>query len=51
MPVFLKGRKGLVEAQKELARKNLECDRAVLELRFLSGDLGANYVDAKFWQD
>ena len=51
LPVFLKGRKGLVEAQKELARKNLECDRAVLELRFLSGDLGANYVDAKFWQD
>lgn len=48
--VFLEGRKGLVEAQRNAFLKTLDYDLAVLGLRHLSGDLGARYVDANSWQ-
>jgi outer membrane protein TolC len=49
--VFLAGRKGLVDAQRNASKKNLDYNLAVLGLRYLSGDLGANYVDTKSWQE
>jgi outer membrane protein TolC len=50
LAVFLEGRKGLVEAQRNTFLKTLDYDLAVLGLRHLSGDLGASYVDANTWQ-
>jgi outer membrane protein TolC len=49
--VFLAGRKSLVDAQRNVSLKNLDYNLAVLGLRYLSGDLGANYVDTKSWQE
>jgi outer membrane protein TolC len=51
LPVYLEGRKGLVEAQRNTFMKNLDYNLAVLWLRHLSGDLSANYVDAKSVQE
>jgi len=50
LAVYLDGRKGLVEAQKNAFLKTLDYDLAVVKLRQLSGDLDASYVDASSWQ-
>jgi outer membrane protein TolC len=50
LAVYLDGRKGLVEAQKNAFIKTLDYDLAVIKLRQLSGDLDASYVDASSWQ-
>lgn len=50
LSVFLEGRKVLMEAQKNTFLKIMDYDLAVLGLRHLSGELGANYVDEKSWQ-
>lgn len=50
LAVYLEGRKGLLEAQKNTILKALDYDLAVLGLRHFSGDLGASYVDASSWQ-
>lgn len=50
LSVYLDGRKGLMEAQKNSFLKALDYDLAVIKLRQLSGDLDATYVDASSWQ-
>lgn len=50
LAVYLEGRKGLVEAQRNAFLKTMDYDLAVLGLRHLSGDLGASYVDESSWQ-
>lgn len=50
LSVYLDGRKGLMEAQKNTFLKTLDYDLAVIKLRQLSGDLDATYVDASSWQ-
>jgi len=50
LSVYLDGRKGLVEAQKNAFIKALDYDLAVVKLRQLSGDLDASYVDASSYQ-
>jgi len=48
--VFLEGKKGLWEAQKNAALKSLEHDLAQLAVRHLSGELVSRYVDELSWQ-
>ena len=50
LAVYLDGRKGLMEAQKNAFLKDLDYNLAVIRLRQLSGDLDASYVDASSWQ-
>lgn len=50
LDVYLDGRKGLVEAQKNAFLKTMDYHLAVIKLRQLSGDLDASYVDANSWQ-
>lgn len=50
LPVMIEGRKGSLEAQKNVAVKSLDYDAAVLTLRLISGELGNSYVDAHAWQ-
>jgi outer membrane protein TolC len=50
LPALLESRKEVLTAEKETLRKSLECDKAVLKLRELSGDLGYTYVDPSSWQ-
>ena len=45
LPVMLESRKEVLTTQKEVTRKVLEYERAVLNLREISGDLGHSYVD------
>jgi outer membrane protein TolC len=49
LTVFLAGRRGLMEAQRNASLKTLDFDLAVLGLRHLTGDLGATYVDESSW--
>ncbi len=50
LAVYLDGRKGLMESQKNAFLKDLDYNLAVIRLRQLSGDLDASYVDANSWQ-
>jgi outer membrane protein TolC len=50
LPSWLSARKAILEAQKSAAAKSLEYDESVLNLRFVSGDLGYSYVDQNSWQ-
>ncbi len=51
LPVYLEGRKGILEAQKNAAVKAMNYQAAVLKLRLISGDLGHSYVDQNAWQN
>ncbi|OGP69258.1 MAG: hypothetical protein A2Z73_03465 [Deltaproteobacteria bacterium RBG_13_60_28] len=51
LDVYLEGRKGRVDAERNALLKTLDYDLAVLGLRRLSGDLGATYVDERSWQE
>jgi outer membrane protein TolC len=48
--VALDSRKEVLKIRKETLRRALDFDKAVLELRENSGDLGHTYVDEKSWQ-
>jgi hypothetical protein len=48
--VVLESRKEVLTVQKETLRRGLDYDKAVLELRQISGDLGYSYVDANTLQ-
>ena len=50
LTVVLESRKEVLTIQKETLRRSLDYDRAVLQLRENSGDLGYTYVDANSWQ-
>jgi hypothetical protein len=50
LAVVLDSRKDLLKAHKEMLRKELDYNKAVLRLRETSGDLGNTYVDASSWQ-
>ena len=50
LTVVLESRKEVLTVQKETLRRGLDYDKAVLELRQISGDLGYSYVDANSWQ-
>ena len=50
LTVVLESRKEVLRIQKETLRRGLEYDKAVLQLRENSGDLGHTYVDEKSWQ-
>lgn len=50
LPVWLEGRKTLLEARKNTLAKTLEHDLALLGLRRLSGDLSPAYVDDASYQ-
>ncbi|MHB8066908.1 MAG: TolC family protein [Desulfobaccales bacterium] len=50
LSVYLDGRKGLMDAQKNAFLKALDYDLAIIKLRQLTGDLDASYVDASSWQ-
>ncbi len=47
LTVVLESRKEVLQAQKETLRRGLDYDKAVLQLRENSGDLGNTYVDAE----
>jgi outer membrane protein TolC len=49
--LFMAARQARVKAQKEAIGATLEYDLAVLELRYLSGDLVYNYVHEKQFQE
>jgi outer membrane protein TolC len=51
LPVVLKSRQQVLEAQKDAVRKNLDYEKAVLHLREISGDLGNTYVRAESWRN
>ena len=50
LTVVLESRKEVLTIQKETLRRSLDYDRAVLQLRENSGDLGHTYVDENSWQ-
>jgi outer membrane protein TolC len=50
LTVVLDSRKEVLSIRKDMLRRALEHDRAVLQLRENSGDLGYSYVDANSWQ-
>jgi outer membrane protein TolC len=50
LTVVLESRKEVLTIQKETLRRSLDYNRAVLQLRENSGDLGHTYVDEKSWQ-
>ena len=50
LTVVLESRKEVLTFQKDTLSKTLDYDRAVLQLRENSGDLGHTYVDEKSWQ-
>jgi outer membrane protein TolC len=50
LTVVLDSRKEVLTIQKDTLRRGLEYDKAVLELRENSGDLGHTYVDERSWQ-
>ena len=50
LTVVLESRKEVLTVQKETLNRALEYDKAVLQLRENSGDLGHTYVDEKSWQ-
>lgn len=50
LTAVLESRKELLQAQKESLRRGLDYDKAVLQFRENSGDLGNSYVDAGAWQ-
>jgi outer membrane protein TolC len=50
LPVFLDSRKEILTVQKETLRRGLDYDKAVLNLRQISGDLGYSYVDTNSFQ-
>jgi outer membrane protein TolC len=51
LPVILASRKEVLEAEKDTAQQRLNYNKAVLNLREISGDLGYSYVHASSWQD
>jgi outer membrane protein TolC len=51
LPVVLGSRKDVLEAQKSSVRQTLEYNKAVLNLREISGDLSKSYVRASSWED
>jgi outer membrane protein TolC len=51
LPVLIDGRKGVLDAKKNVALKSLDYYGAILALRQLSGDLGYRYVDQSSWQN
>ena len=50
LTVVLESRKEVLTIQKETLRRSLDYNKAVLQLRENSGDLGHSYVDANSWQ-
>ncbi len=50
LAVLLDSRREVLTVKKDTLAKALEYDKAVLQLRELSGDLGYTYVDEKAWQ-
>ena len=50
LTVVLDSRKEVLTIQKETLRRALDYNRAVLQFRENSGDLGHSYVDANSWQ-
>ncbi len=50
LTVVLDSRKEVLAAQKDMLLRGLDYDKAVLNLRENSGDLGYSYVDANSWQ-
>jgi outer membrane protein TolC len=50
LTVVLGSRKEVLTIQRTTLRRGLEYDKAVLQLRENSGDLGYSYVDANSWQ-
>ncbi len=50
LTVVLESRKEILTIQKETLRRSLDYNRAVLQLRENSGDLGYSYVDANSWK-
>jgi outer membrane protein TolC len=51
LPEVLGSRKVVLAAQKEIVRQRLAYNKAVLNLREISGDLGNTYVHATSWRD
>jgi outer membrane protein TolC len=51
LPVILASRKAVLEAEKDTVQQRLNYNKAVLNLREISGDLGYSYVHASSWQD
>jgi outer membrane protein TolC len=51
LPVDLKARKAVLQAQKKVVNQALEYGMAALDLRRISGDLGHAYVHASTWQN
>jgi outer membrane protein TolC len=50
LPAFLDSRKEVLKVQEETVRRTLDYNKAVLQLRVVSGDLGNTYVDPSSWQ-
>lgn len=50
LTVVLESRKEVLTIRKDTLRKGLEYDKAILQLRENSGDLGHTYVDENSWQ-
>jgi hypothetical protein len=50
LTIVLESRKEVLTFQKDTLNKALDYDKAVLQLRENSGDLGHTYVDEKSWQ-
>jgi outer membrane protein TolC len=50
LTVVLESRKEVLTIQKETLRRGLDYDKAVLQFRENSGDLGHTYVDERSWQ-
>ncbi|MFA5112611.1 MAG: TolC family protein, partial [Desulfobaccales bacterium] len=51
LPVVLDGRKEVLASQKDTARESAKYDKAVLNLREASGDLGNTYVHASSFEE
>lgn len=51
LPEILTSRKKVMEAEKNAMQQRLDYNKAVLDLRQISGDLGYSYVHAGSWQD
>lgn len=50
LAIVLDSRREVLTIRKEMLRRNLEYNKAVLKIREESGDLGQTYVDEKSWQ-
>lgn len=51
LPVILASRQEVLQAEKDTVEQRLDYNKAVLNLRRISGDLGYSYVHASSWQD